>query len=87
MTRTLSLAVALAAAANLWLITTAPQAATWAGLAVATERGAMPTQVMGRREARCPKGEVYDRAKKECVPRAKRETKKETKKETDKEPK
>jgi hypothetical protein len=75
----------LLAAATVWLMPPPSQAANWPVPAVATERGAMLTQVMGRRERKCPKGEIYDREKKECVPRAKKETKKETKKEYKKE--
>ncbi|HZA00734.1 MAG TPA: hypothetical protein VE665_00475 [Hyphomicrobiaceae bacterium] len=85
MTRTLSLAAMLLAAATVWLMPPPSQAANWPVPVVATERGAIVTPAMGRRDRKCPKGEVYDRERRECVPRAKKETKKETKKEPKKE--
>jgi hypothetical protein len=79
MTRTLSLAAVLVAAATGWLMTPPAQAASSPVAALATERGAIVTPAMGRRERKCPRGEVYDRERKECVPRAKKELKKEPK--------
>jgi hypothetical protein len=81
MTRTLSLAAVLVAAATVWLMSPPAQAASSPVPALATERGAIVTPAMGRRERKCPRGEVYDRERKECVPRAKKELKKEPKKE------
>jgi hypothetical protein len=81
MTRTLSLAALLLAAATVWLMTPPSQAANGPVPVVATERGAMVTPAMGRRERRCPRGEVYDRERGECVPRVKKEIRKEPKKE------
>jgi hypothetical protein len=79
MTRTLSLAAVLVAAATVWLMTPPAQAASSPVPALATERGAIVTPAMGRRGRKCPRGEVYDRERKECVPRAKKELKKEPK--------
>jgi hypothetical protein len=81
MTRTLSLAAVLVAAATVWLMTPPSQAANAPAPVVATERGAIVTPASGRRDRRCPRGEVYDRERERCVPRAKKELKKETKKE------
>jgi hypothetical protein len=86
MTRTLSLAAVLVAAATVWLMSPPAQAASSPVPALATERGAIVTPAMGRRERKCPRGEVYDRERKECVPRVPR-AKKELKKEPKKEPK
>jgi hypothetical protein len=77
----------IAAAATVWLMTPPSQAANRAVTALAAERGAIVTPAMGRRERKCAEGKVYDRARRECVPRVKRELKKETTKEPKKEPK
>jgi hypothetical protein len=88
MTRTLSVAAMLFAAAALWLMPPpSSQAAGPPAPALATEGGAIATPAMGRRERRCPEGKVYDRERRRCVPRAKKEIKKEIKKETKEEPK
>jgi hypothetical protein len=89
MTRTLSVAAILVSAATIWLMTPpSSQAAGPPVSALATERGAIVTPAMGRRERRCPEGKVYDRERRRCVvPRAKKEPGKEPRKDTKGEPK
>jgi hypothetical protein len=68
MIRTLSFAATFVVVVGVWPLTTPSHAASAPTPSLTSDSGVFLAGGAGARESRCPKGEVYDRKERKCVP-------------------